>query len=62
MLRQRKRKTTQMGDDGKAEWPLSPGVQVYGDFSSSLPGSQQLWEVAEGLWWLVAWRGPLSWR
>lgn len=51
-----------MGHDGKAEWPLSPGVQVYGDFSSSLPGSQQLWEVAEGLWWLVAWCGPLSWR
>lgn len=47
----------QMEDDGKAEWSLSPGVQAYGDLSPSLPGSQQLWEVAEGLWWLVAWCG-----
>lgn len=47
-------------DGGKAERPLSPEVQDYGDFSPSLPSSQQLWEVAEGLWWLVAWCGPLS--
>lgn len=46
------------GDGGKAEEPLSPEVQDYGDFSPSLPSSQQLWEVAEGLWWLVAWCGP----
>lgn len=48
------------GDDGKADRPLRPEVQGYGDFSPSLPSSQQLWEVAEGLWWLVAWCGPLS--
>lgn len=48
------------GDGGKAEEPLSPEVQDYGDFSPSLPSSQQLWEVAKGLWWLVAWCGPLS--